>query len=215
MAKKRSTSSLKRSGGNRQPRKIILIVVEGKETECNYFNQLKKHLKLTGVSVEVKPSKSSAPFNVVDYAHQLYKQREKESKKGRTLKYEQVFCVVDCDHPDVNNYRSARNKAKQYGFYFIYSNPCFEIWFLLHFNYSTRIYSNCQQVINDLKQYIIEYKKAINVFELIFSELNNAIQNAKKLETYHQKNGNNDELNKNPSTKVYVLVEQPIGAEEF
>lgn len=46
MPRGKSTNNLKRSVGNKQARSYFLIVVEGKETEYNYFNALITELKL-------------------------------------------------------------------------------------------------------------------------------------------------------------------------
>lgn len=40
----------------------------------------------------------------------------------------------------------------------IISNPSFEIWFLLHFIYTTKYYDN-KSLIDDLKAYVPNYKK--------------------------------------------------------
>ncbi|GBF80004.1 RloB domain-containing protein [Aphanothece sacrum] len=66
----RSTESLKRKDSRfRNPRKSILIVVEGEETEYNYFEAFKKELKLSTLDIKVQPSKNSDLLGVVKYAH--------------------------------------------------------------------------------------------------------------------------------------------------
>src|SRR6476469_6304909 len=199
MTKKRLARSLARSRArNRQPRKIILIVVEGKETEVNYFKDLKKALKLTGVSVEIVPSKNSDPLGVVEHAICLYQQSVKEEKNGTGLKFEEVFCVIDRDHPDAD-YKKATSLAAKNKFRFIYSIPCFEIWFLLHFTASTKPHSICESLIRELIIYIPDYQKNMNVFKLICDKCDIAIKNAKFLEKYHGSDKSND--CPNPSTK--------------
>lgn len=207
MAKPRNVS--RRNASTRQPRKLILIVVEGTETEFNYFNAFKQEIRLTNISLEVTPSKKSDPETVVAYAHRLYKEKQKQQ-----LLYDQVFCVVDGDHAininNTNNYTSARARAKKLKFEFIPSIPCFEIWFLLHFEYSHKPYKNYDELSKYLKKYIPNYDKNIDVFVKISDQTNVAIQNAKRLDQFHTDNGNTDELNKNPSTQVYRLVEEII-----
>lgn len=45
-------------------------------------------------------------------------------------------------------------KSKPFGcIHLIISNPCFEIWYLLHKRYSTRKYDESEQVISELKNY--------------------------------------------------------------
>ncbi len=171
MAKQRNNSSFRRKSHYRKTRKIILIVVEGEKTEYNYFNALKNNLKLSGVTVDVTPSKNSDPINVVKHAQHLDKQRRKESKKEDKLIYDKVFCVVDGD-TDVNNLRTAREQAHKDKFEFILSVPCFEIWFLLHFAYSTKSYNCCKEVIKSLrnKQYWPEYDKVTKDYKIVLEK---------------------------------------------
>ena len=49
----KSTSQIKRRLGNREPKKYVLIVVEGEETEYNYFCELRRDLRLITTTVEV------------------------------------------------------------------------------------------------------------------------------------------------------------------
>jgi hypothetical protein len=55
MPKKRGKSDreLKRKKSSRRPRKIVLIVVEGQETEYNYFSELKEYLQLLTTNIKV------------------------------------------------------------------------------------------------------------------------------------------------------------------
>lgn len=39
------------------------------------------------------------------------------------------------------------------------SMPSIELWFLLHFKYSTKEYTNCAELVRDLKVYLPEYQK--------------------------------------------------------
>ena len=39
------------------------------------------------------------------------------------------------------------------------SMPAIELWFLLHFVYTTKEFMNCAQVVEDLKNYLPEYEK--------------------------------------------------------
>jgi hypothetical protein len=98
--------------------------------------------------------------------------------------------------------------AKDHMIQSVTSVPCFEIWFLLHFRYSTKGYETCQgsicaQVIKDLKQHIPEYVKGIcGAYRQIQDRTDDAVSNAKNLSHYNI-NAETD----NPSTKVHELVE--------
>lgn len=69
------------------------------------------------------------------------------------------------------------------------SMPAIELWFLLHFVYTTKEFTNCAQVVNDLKNYLPEYEKKKTYLEKTdwFNELirnggnEDAINNARRL----------------------------------
>lgn len=164
MVKPRNTSSLQRKKIKGQERKLILIVVEGEDTEVIYFNSLRKALRLTNVSIEVEPSKHSAPLHVVKYADQLKNRRIEESRKNNNKSpYDEIFCVIDGDHLDENNYYDARDLANKKKFQFIPSIPCFELWFLLHFEASTKSYQSCESLQQNLKD-ILRITKRVLMF---------------------------------------------------
>jgi hypothetical protein len=87
------------------------------------------------------------------------------------------------------------------------SNPSFELWFLLHF---TPIVSKLfrSEVIEKLKEFIPDYEKNKDVYDLLLDKRIEAIKNAKKLIELHKKNGINlISVESNPSTQVCVITE--------
>lgn len=70
----------------------------------------------------------------------------------------------------------------------VISNPCFEIWYLLHKRYSTKKYDESEQVISELKNYQgwDNYSKSDNdTYEKTILDVDKAIKNAKRLEKEH------------------------------
>lgn len=106
-----------------------------------------------------------------------------------------MYCVVDHDGHDsaVNKLRSEleainrrRNSPRVH---MALSNPCFELWLLLHFEFTDRPYASlrggksaCDSVIERLRQHIPAYRKnEVNQFGPLMDLVNNAMQNAKRL----------------------------------
>jgi hypothetical protein len=134
----KSNEQLKRTRGQRKPRKLILIVVEGEETEFNYFKAIKKELRLPTTEIQVCSGSGGDPCKVVEKANSYRNQM--------TSKPDEVFCVFDYDNKR-EQYEQAIKKAQDYGFEeSITSIPCFEIWLLLHFRYTSRSFQNCSEV---------------------------------------------------------------------
>lgn len=125
-----------------------------------------------------------------------------------------AYCVFDRDtHPTFdaalkliekhNKHASPKIKA-------IISNPCFEIWFLLHYKYSTRSYmSNIggkkawEYIIEEIpSNFFRSYAKgSYNIYDELKGNTPIAIKNAEKLAEYQQNNQNS-----NPYTDVFRLV---------
>ena len=96
--------------------------------------------------------------------------------------------------------------SKYKNIHIAYSNEAFELWYLLHFNYYDTAISRREycEILSKLlgKKYT---KKSDEIYELISSRENNAINNAKRLLASYPYE--NPEKN-NPSTTVFKLVEE-------
>jgi len=203
--KAREAESLRRKAAKRAPHDVVLIVCEGSKTEPYYFNGLRNHLRLSNANIVIADKTAgSDPLSVVNYAIERHK---------KDPFYDRVYCVFDRDKH--TTYDAALDKAratrlkKGATLHVITSIPCFEIWLLLHFGFTSRPYSaagassNCALVETELKLLIAGYQKGSrNIFELVKDQLNDAITNARRLDAFHQTSGTD-----NPSTKIHELVE--------
>ncbi|MBP5789528.1 MAG: RloB domain-containing protein, partial [Neisseriaceae bacterium] len=150
------------------------------------------------------------PMTIITEVEKLVQQ---EIKNGNP--FDSVFCVFDKDEQP--KYNDALNKLKQlsqknkvWENADIVSVPCFEYWYLLHFDPTTKPFqkspktnSLSKQVIDELKQYIPDYEKSNrNMFQQLVEKLPFAIKNAEKSLAEAEKNQTD-----NPSTKVHLLVE--------
>jgi hypothetical protein len=202
----RLAESHRREKAKRAPYERILIVCEGKKTEPHYFRRLRLALRLHPANVVIEDKKSGLdPKSLVTFAVETF-------KKGRD--FDRVYCVFDKDkHTSYNDALEKIRATRLAGgatLHAITSVPCFEIWLLLHFTYTTRPFSaagsdsNCALVIDvlDRKGRIPGYEKGSrDIFQAVSDKLEKAISNAELLEEFH-KTSNAD----NPSTKVHELV---------
>ncbi|MCG2738688.1 MAG: RloB family protein [Syntrophaceae bacterium] len=205
--KARLAESHRREKAKRAPYERILIVCEGKKTEPYYFRGLCQDLRLNPKNVVIEDKKSGLdPKSLVTFAVETF-------KKGRD--FDRVYCVFDKDkHASYNDALEKIRATRLAGggtLHAITSVPCFEIWLLLHFTYTTGPFStagsdsNCALVMDalDRKGRIPGYEKgARDIFQAISDKLEKAIRNAEKLEDFH-KTSRTD----NPSTKVHHLVQ--------
>ncbi len=115
----------------RPVRPRVLIVCEGRLTEPVYFEALARSVRNPRVEVKVEAGKG-VPVTVVEFAIKAMKAANKRAKeeKDDNLAYEEVWCVIDVDeHPNLG---AAQALAGAHGIQMAVSNPCFELWLLLH-----------------------------------------------------------------------------------
>ncbi|MEE3711888.1 RloB family protein [Campylobacter sp. CLAX-7218-21] len=168
----------KRISKQLEEKTTVLIICEGQKTEPNYFNKLKEKYHLSNIII-LKNTKPS-PSSVVRVA--MEKQREYKLDAKNSI----IYCVFDRDeHKDIDN---ALDMIKAKSFNAILSSVCFEIWYLLHFEYITHIFSSFDEIKNRLVKIpsINNYDKEPGDYTEFLNDknINSAISNAKKLQEY-------------------------------
>ena len=204
--------SLRRLAPARTVKKTILIVCEDGKSSPDYFDRFRKKLHLGTVNVEICGEEcGSAPISVVDFA----KKKKSEIKTSTTRDdYDEIFCVVDVDeHITLGD---AIQKARDNGLKLIISNPCFEYWYILHFEEAGSFYTNRPQLYKKLESLLgHRYEKSgCDFFETIYPRTKTAIGNAKAILSgqWH----NEEDLSKcDPSTDVHRVVECIIDLHEL
>ena len=122
-----------------------------------------------------------------------------------------AYCIIDGDF-DVNKniqIKEADLLSNKNNFKVILSNPCFEIWYLCHFIYSTKLFTSNEAVINKLREYVPDYRKnASNMRTKLIDRENLAINNAKRLEEYNLKIGRRKHtIEFSPCSEMYTIIE--------
>ena len=185
---------LKRKNLRRESPEIAVIVCEGRLAEPNYFRNYKE--RGNGLKIEIPNSTFTDPVNLVSFA---ISQKEK-------FDADVVWCVFDADHHKEEEFRKAELRALKNGIKICFSNPCFEIWYLLHFiYYGSKI--EAKTIDSKLKRYVPNYKKNKDCFSELLERRDDAIRNARKLKENHANYGTKLLSRKsNPSTQVFELV---------
>ncbi len=183
----------------REPYKKVLIVCEGQVTEPNYFNGLIRHHRISSANVIITGKGGSSPQSIVELAKKSY---ERERKLGDP--FDNVFCVFDKDSHSIYGavLRRIQGMKPKGTFTAITSVPCFEYWFLLHYEYNTRPDSSAQ-VLAALKTHFPGYRKnRTDIFMTLLSNLGTAKQRANQ--ALREADNTNTDY---PSTKVHELVQ--------
>ncbi|NOQ34867.1 MAG: hypothetical protein GQ569_03125 [Methylococcaceae bacterium] len=197
---KKARKQAKRNQDSRNPRQTMIIACEGSKTEPLYFKaifaDLKRNHKIAATSLVIAKHQHTNPNGVLDdlLNHPNYQD------------FEHQWIVIDRDEErthggghSLEGFNQAITRAIAKKIKVAYSNPCFEIWYLLHFEYrNTAMHRD--ELISKLEA---DYGYQKNqLFQQGSVEL--AITNAKRLlDSY----GNLNPAHDNPSTKVHELVE--------
>ena len=201
----------KRKAGNRRnkssqfdSRKHIVIATEGSQTEPKYFDALRQKYRSGSVKVLRKGTKSD-PMSVLN---RLDSERKRRNEKT------EFWAVIDHDRRPKEELETFAKRAKEKGYCIADSNPCFELWLLLHFKALTEISGlvgnaevrGCGPIETALGQFDDSFSKSRYNAAKYITRLENAISNAKANEALRVISSSA------VSTRVFELVESIINS---
>lgn len=129
-----STKPLERKKGNRPPRKEFIIVSEGAVTEPFYFNRLQDLWRYPLLKIWVIEG-AGVPTSVVARAIEVLDERKKEARRNQdSFERFEVWALFDRDNFPAAMISEAFQLAQAHGIEVAHSNPCFELWGLMHFS---------------------------------------------------------------------------------
>lgn len=188
-----------RTQGIRKELNRVIIACEGSKTEKNYFqaffNRLIVNKNISKTSLVIAIHKHTDPQGVLK---DLLKVLNKDNE------FEHQWIVIDRD--EHINFADTLYQAESINVNVAYSNPCFELWYLLHFE-DWFIPIHRHDLPTRLKQYIDYEKNSTTMYQEVLSRQKIAIERAKRLINYHSKKRPLNPTIDNHSTTVYQLVE--------
>ncbi len=124
-ARRRRGKPLRRATGTRPLLRTIVVFCEGKNSEPDYVNGLKRlpHvLRNTALDIQVHPEQGT-PMTLVRMA----------AERKRDPEVDECWCLFDVEWPTHHPHLvEAVDLAKRGGIELAISNPCFELWLILH-----------------------------------------------------------------------------------
>lgn len=170
---------------------LYVIATEGKFTEEIYFNGLFRQKNIRMPILPTNKGKSS-PDSVL---RRLSKYRRKHNAEPNEL-----WLVIDRDYWEKLTLEKIQRECISKGYNLIISNPCFELWILLHQQNPKQplTVADCEK---EVKKFIPNYTKSKFNINKLEGSVHLAISNAKRL-------NNKDAINNAPATKVFELVEK-------
>ena len=149
----------RRFSGKRKRNSVVYLICEGSETEIRYFKQFRSR----GCHIDIIPlsSQYKSANTLVEKARATMGNHPYYPDEG-----DKIWCVFDRDDNTNEMLDKARKLAAKEGYEITFSNPSFELWFLLHFQNQTAPLENCDAVIRLLKQKgrLEQYEKNLDVY---------------------------------------------------
>ena len=191
----------RRNTRTRKPKRIILIAAEGaNKTETNYFRSIQSD----AVRIRFTPGNETDPVKLMSRLLKEYRELGLEEDDF-------AFCLVDGDLDPSKDSQIAEADRIAKGSHAeqIVSNPCFEVWLLDHYRFTTKQFHSSAEVVSDLISECPWYSKnCVTVYERTQDKLHTALANAKKQEKYCQDGGNRPHTALfQPSSEVYRIIE--------
>lgn len=202
MAVKKGRGQEKQRNTKKRTRKrIILIAAEGtNKTETNYF----KGIHLDTVRFLFTSGNETDPVKMMK---RLLKQFSELGLENDDF----AFCLVDGDlNPSKDSQIAEADKlARDTPIKQIVSNPCFEVWYLDHYHFTTRKFGSCAEVETALAAEFRGYSKnRLDMYERTRDKLQTAIAHAKSQERCCKEAGYKlHTASFQPSTEVYRIME--------
>ncbi len=191
----------------RKRKKIIVLGTEGNnKSELLYFCELEKEQK--EYHFIFAKGNYTDPIGIIN---STAKQAKKENIKCKYGDFAAAGFDIDVDNQKISNINAIIDLAQKKNVQLFTSNPCFELWYIYHFTYTTKSYNSSQHLIKELQKYMPNYEKNrcdFNILKpLTYEAIANAKQAQKKVKSF---NPNNNYMTNNPNTDIFILVERVL-----
>ena len=111
--------TLQRKTNYRDPKKVVILVCQGAETEPIYFNNFRK--KDCHIAINIHREAGKDPITITKTAKYL----KNDQYEGAII--ERIFCIYDVDNTPEKVLKKSHKISTDNGLTTCISNPCFEI----------------------------------------------------------------------------------------
>lgn len=186
----------------------ILVLCEGRCTENQYLEAVRRRLRVPEQNLEIlhPPEIPNTPREMVRDA--------KSRKRGGSDSFDEVWCVFDVEAKLTQQagygLHEALDAAQRSGIQPALSNPCFEIWLLWH-NTDQAAWIASDAVQRRCEELGLTYGKDgkhIRDAESLIQNCYEAARNrARTLDQAHDRNGTTRPEDRNPSSGMHRLID--------
>ncbi|MFI7430525.1 RloB family protein [Micromonospora sp. NPDC049836] len=176
-------TDLRRRIGTRDQLRTVLVATNGQSTERSYLLALKQEPWVRPRVVVVVERGSP-----IDMARGAARRRQRDD-------FDEAWGVCDVDHYEA---AQAEAEAAALGVRLVWSNPCFEVWLLLHHVDCSGYLKNADKVHEKLRRAVKNWDKTALNFNDFRDGVENAVVRAQRL---------GPAPDRNPSTAVWQLID--------
>jgi hypothetical protein len=197
---RRSTWQRRASSDAKRPQ--LLVFAEGDQTEPIYLTHWYRLFR-ERIIIKVAPHLHTAPLQLVQAAIAQRSIDLREARRRRGDAYDGYWCIFDVDvHPRVPE---ALRLAAENGICVALSNPCIELWFILHFQSQTA-YLNRDEAQRRSRDLLGAGKVLTpKALELLVEGYEAAKGRAQNLDRKHE--GDGSPPHSNPSSSVWSIID--------
>lgn len=184
------------SRSDRRSAQVFVIACEGEKNEAAYFDHITRGVRrVRVVSLPTGKDGQSSPAHLVERLNQTIGQ----------FPDARAWLVLDTDHHFQANHQRgtqcALDEARRRGYGLAVSNPCIELWFLLHLQ---EVESECDETFCTarLKQRLSGYSHSHYNPEELRAGIADAIERARSLDVMPEQQNPS-----NPGSHVYRLMD--------
>ena len=160
---------------NRYPiRPKVLVITEG-YTEKNYFEKYRE--RGAGYEVIVRKSPENTPNKILKFCINQINELGIDLRNG-----DFAFCVFDVDYNKEDSLNRVLSEARRRGIQIILSNPCFEIFFLLHFTDRIHHLSTPKETKEEMNLYVADYSETKDYWKRLLPERSIALTRCRGFE---------------------------------
>ena len=172
-------------------------------TEREYFQGFRGWCKNPRVEIDFECA-AGVPLTLVHRAKDLRDKANREAARTGDdfVRYDEVWCVFDVDdHPRVPD---ARAQAQSADLRIAMSNPCFELWLLLHFTdnpgmqHRDELQARARTHMPAVADKHVDFKRLVAGYDAAYRRAERLVDDAR---------ARGDDVTGNPSTEVYLLTD--------
>jgi hypothetical protein len=208
--KNQRSREAKRSKGLKLRSETWLFVCEGSKTEPNYIRSLVRYANEKSKESELKITVEGEGKNTISLIKSVEDcfDRIADLLGKRVIPYAKTFVLFDKDSFKNDQFDNAVIMAENRGYIPIWSNECFELWFILHYerfpadNGRKNYYKKLDKLLET------DYEKSDDIFSIIHSSerIKNALKYAEALDKESQCESSPSK--RVPCTQMFRLIRE-------